>query len=368
MKKLLVALHFLLILLLALPVLANSRQSPVERLAEGWQHPALLDFQQMRVRPFTIHYHPSDRAYASAVAMAIELGRQRLAEDLSLISFHNSQVVIAFSSEHFYATAGPGAAGWSAAVANAQKRLIVMKSPRWSSVGSNPTATILHEMAHLGVGILTKDGQIPIWLEEGIAVIEGGVPKGFLGDSGLSISQALHSGALLKLDEISQMDGMSGATVDLAYQQSESAVRYFLERFGRLALIQLLTQVGNGVEFKIAFDQATGGNYYRFESDWKAWLKSNAGWWFLTGLKGWFWVAAVLLAAVGVVLRRLRARATLQRWHEEDERQQSTEFRYPVPPVAPSSEEKRKIPIEWKADSPAEKDAASRTDSRTDKP
>ncbi len=340
------------LLLLPLLLLAQTQQTPVERLAGKWEHPALLEFEQLRVRPFTIHFHPVDRAYASAVAMAIEQGQRRLTEDLTLINFQNSQVVIAFNGEHFYATAGPGSPGWAAAIANAQRRLIVMKSPRWSAVSPNPTATILHEMAHLGVGILTRGGQIPLWLEEGIAVVEAGVPQGFLGDSGLGLSQALHSGGLMHLDDIGQLDGMSGAGVDLAYQQAESAVRYFIERFGRLALIQTLSLVGEGEDFSVAFDKATGGSYYRFESDWRDWLKDNAGLWFLTGLKGWFWVGAILLVSVGVLLRRLRARRILKRWQAEEEAQvaQSLHADFHSEPVAErgNSSDARKIPIDWK--------------------
>jgi len=279
-------------------------------------------YRTLRMGVFSIYYHPADQAYAMTAASALETARRRIAENLGLRDdFRNSRVVIAWDARHFQELAGAGFPHWGAACANSERRLIVMKSPRWSNVDRDPGETIRHEMAHLGTGILTRGNWIPVWLSEGIAVVESGMPRGLATGSSpkMSLSKALSSGGLIALGELESLHGYGDMRADLAYTEAESAVRFFLERHGRVALIQLLTHVGRGVDFAEAFDRVSGGAYYRFEDEWVEWLKKNFGSYFLLDVSSWIWILIVLLLVAGWVARRFRTRRILATWDAEQD-------------------------------------------------
>jgi hypothetical protein len=278
-------------------------------------------WQRHSVGVFAIEYHAIDRGFAMIVADAVEVSRRRLAEELGLREFRNSRIVVAFDPAQFYRLCGPGFPHWGGACANPEGRLIVLKSPRWGDIGRGDIgATVRHEMTHLGVGILRRGQWIPTWLEEGLAVVQSGLPRGLAEGTGsqVSISRALHTGSLLELDDLESLHGYGNLPAELAYLQAESAVRYFIERYGRVALIQLLTHVGRGVEFREAFDRVTGGGWFRFEEDWRAWLKSNSAGYFLLDFASWVWLGIIPLAIAAWGVRRWRARRILAAWREED--------------------------------------------------
>lgn len=281
---------------------------------EGWR--------RMGIGVFTLEYHDADRDYAMDVASTVETSRRRIADDLGLRDFRNSRIVVAYDAPQFYRLCGPGFPHWGGACANSEARLIVLKSPRWGDIGrGDGGSTVRHEMTHLGVGILRRGRWIPTWLEEGLAVVQSGLPRGLAEGTGseVSISRALHTGSLIPLEDLESLHGYGSVSADLAYLEAESAVRFFLQRYGRVAMIQLLTHVGRGADFREAFDRVSGGGWYRFEDDWRAWLKENSAGYFLLDFASWLWLGIIGLAAAGWGVRRLRARRILAAWREEDE-------------------------------------------------
>lgn len=302
-------------LLLALLALPRTAASQDERPEIG------PDWRRLDIGVFTLEYHVADQNYAMDVAATVETSRRRIAEDLGLRDFRNSRIVIAWDAPQFYRLCGPGFPHWGGACANPEARLIVLKSPRWGDIGRDDSgATVRHEMTHLGVGILRRGKWIPTWLEEGLAVVQSGLPRGLAEGTGsqMSISRALHTGSLIDLDDLEGLHGYGSMSAELAYLEAESAVRFFLERYGRVAMIQLLTHVGRGVDFHTAFDRVSGGGWYRFEDDWRAWLKENSGGYFLLDFASWLWLGIILLAGVAWLVRHLRARRILETWQEED--------------------------------------------------
>jgi len=303
----------LLGLVLALPARLAAQGEPRPEDDPAWQ--------RIFVGPFALEFHAVDGDFARSVADVVEISRRRLAEDLGLREFRNSRIVVAFDAPQFYRLCGPGFPHWGGACANPEARLIVLKSPRWGD--SDPAsvgATVRHELTHLGVGILRRGQWIPTWLEEGLAVVESGLPRGLAEGTGsqVSISRALHTGSLLDLDELEDLHAYGSVSAELAYLEAESAVRFFLERHGRLALIQLLTLVGRGVGFPEAFDRATAGGWFRFETEWREWLEEHSAGYFLLDFASWLWLGIVALGVAAWTVRRWRARRILQRWSDEE--------------------------------------------------
>ncbi|MFA7330443.1 MAG: hypothetical protein WC326_05140 [Candidatus Delongbacteria bacterium] len=289
-------------------------------MLDGLTPAVAAGYESLDLGDFHLFFHRGDGTYARHVANVVQSSQLRLADELDMRSFHGSQIVVAWDPQHFYRLAGSGTPHWAGAVANAEQRRIVLKSPRWGDARDDAGATIRHEMTHLAVGRLRRGQWIPVWLEEGLAVRLSGLPLGTNPDGGqMSLSKALSTGSLPALDKLEDLNSYGSLGAELAYQQAESAVDFFLERHGRVALVQLLTKVGRGVGFEEAFDQATGGGFYRFESEWRAWLKAKRGLYFLVDISSWIWGGIILLAGLTWWIRRQRARRVLQRWRSEEE-------------------------------------------------
>lgn len=319
-------LRILFILLSLLRVGSLQAQTLLDELRQGLDAPVAAAYQSQRMGDFTLYYHPVDQAYAAHVAAVIEGAQARLREELSLHNLRGSQVVVAWDPDHFYRLAGAGTPHWAGAVTNTERARIVLKSPRWGDTEGDAGATIRHEMTHLAVARLTRGQRIPVWLEEGLAVHLSGLPfHAQMQEGGASLSRALVTGGLPSLEELERLHSFDGMKADLAYQVAESAVRFLLERHGRVALMQTLTQVGRGREFSAAFDGATGGGYYRFETEWRAWLKDQGGLYFLMDFSSWVWGGIVALVVVVWWIRHRRAQRILKRWAQE-EREEENEF------------------------------------------
>lgn len=321
-----ILLSLLVLLSLLLPGQLRAQMALAE-IRDGLETPVGDAYLSQRLGDFTLYFHPVDQGYAQHVAAVIDGAQRRLVEELGLRSLRGSQVVVAWDPSHFYRLAGSGTPHWAGAVANSERSRIVLKSPRWGDAESDAGATIRHEMTHLAVGRLTRGQRIPIWLEEGLAVHLSGLPyHAQMREGGASLSKAMAVGSLHSLEELEGLHGFDSEGADLAYQEAESAVRYLLESHGRVALVQILSQVGRGQEFSAAFDAATGGGYYRFESQWRDWLKSQGGLYFLMDFSSWVWGGIILLAVLVWWIRRRRAQRILKRWAEEEIEEEEPEI------------------------------------------
>ena len=276
----------------------------------------LSEFVSRRVADFTLSYHPDDERYAGRTINAILLSENRLAEQFGLVGFRGARVIIAWDTDHFESLSGGGFPHWGAALARPADNLIVMKSPRWSTVDEDPTGTIMHEMVHLATGRLVGDNRLPVWLSEGIAVEESGEIR--QNGSTLTMATALGSGTMMDLWDLENLFGFSSEQAQLAYLQAESAVIFFKERYGRFTLIQLMLRMGEGVPFEQAFDEVTGGGWYGFNDEWHDWARDRFGGYLVQDIGNWVW-GFILMLAIGVwSVRKWRSRQILKRWEEEE--------------------------------------------------
>jgi hypothetical protein len=302
----------LLVLVLAICLRAES-------LLDGLPPDVAAQYHEIKSGRMRILYHRVDEGMARRLAEAVGVSSRRLADELDIRELPRASIVIAFDKDHFYRISGGSTPHWAGAVTLASRRLIVFRSPRWGDVGDDLSATMRHELAHLGMGLLHRGNWIPTWMEEGVAVVLSGLPRAFAPDGGrMGLSRAMATGSLLDLDEIESLHGFAGEQVGLAYMESESAVRFFLERYGRVSLVQLLGKVGRGTPFPQAFDEATGGGWFRFEEEWRDWLSDKGGLLFLTDIGSWIWILILLLALLAFLVKSLRNRKIRARWQAEE--------------------------------------------------
>jgi tetratricopeptide (TPR) repeat protein len=159
-----------------------------------------------------------------------------------------------------------GSPGWSGGQYDGKIRLPV---GGMTEVTAQVRAVLFHEYTHVVVRDVTH-GNCPVWLNEGLAEIQG--RKEF--DHPLSeLGKASAKGGLLSFGTLSgSFASLQGKSVDLAYQQSYSLVRYMVSTYGWHTMKSLLTALGEGLIFDTAAKQAyenVGRSFQEIFSEWR---------------------------------------------------------------------------------------------------
>lgn len=129
------------------------------------------------------------------------------------------------------------------------------------------TSVLYHEYTHAAIYHVTR-GNIPTWLNEGLAVYEERRP----GDEMTRV--AARAAKERRLIPLRSLQGSFVALRDrglaaLAYAEGYSATRYLVERYGMSTVQRLLRRLGEGAPFATALSDAIGLTPEAFENDWR---------------------------------------------------------------------------------------------------
>ena len=166
-----------------------------------------------------------------------------------------------------------------------------------------------HELVHLAIGELVrgKGVSVPLWLDEGLAMLYGDLPMEL---DRRELVSAVGSGSLIPLGELAgAFPDDTQPRVHLAYLEAESAVRRLRGLQGEKGLRELLARLGRGEKFEAAFAVVYGMPLERFGAEWAESLS--------TGSRALDWVRGVLswtsmftylaaLVVVAFLVQRLR--------------------------------------------------------------
>ena len=169
----------------------------------------------------------------------------------------------------------------------------VSKSPHWSGgtysnfdgrirvaiQGAKPgdpemRQYLYHEYTHAVVYGLTH-GNIPTWLNEGLAVKAEGTVGGQTDGYVAGVRAAARQGQLIPLARLNgSFLGLSSTrAVALAYAESYAATEFLVDRYGTAAVGQLLRRLGDGQPFRAAAAETLGAPIEQVETAWHEWLQ-----------------------------------------------------------------------------------------------
>lgn len=159
-----------------------------------------------------------------------------------------------------------GSPGWSGGQYDGKIRLPV---GGMTDVPPPVRNILFHEYTHVVVRELTR-GNCPVWLNEGLAEIEG--RKEF--DHPLTaLRQAAVRNELLTLNTLAgSFASLQGKSVELAYQQSYSLVRHMVTLYGWHTMKELLANLGEGRSFDAAAERAyreVGRSFGEIFAEWR---------------------------------------------------------------------------------------------------
>ena len=129
--------------------------------------------------------------------------------------------------------------------------------------------SIVHELTHVLVGHLTFSclGDVPTWLNEGLAVYsEGELDPA----SQQQLDDAIQNDTLLSIRSLSAGFSEVSDKAYLSYSQSFSVVKFLVETYGQEKMTALLTSLRDGVTIDEALTNTYGFNVEGLEDEWRA--------------------------------------------------------------------------------------------------
>ena len=155
---------------------------------------------------------------------------------------------------------------WTGGMAFPEHDIVIIGiSPRDLAWGRS---TIAHELTHVLVGHLTFSclGDVPTWLNEGLAVYsEGGLDPA----SESQLNEAIQGDQLLSVRSLSGGFSEIPGKAYLSYSQSYSIVKFLIETYGQDKMYSLLISLRDGTTIDDALIKVYGFDVEGLEDAWR---------------------------------------------------------------------------------------------------
>jgi Peptidase MA superfamily len=203
------------------------------------------------------------------------------------------------------------------AVAAPERDLIIIDYSRMNTHPFSLGTTLKHELCHLVLHHAIPGGNLPAWLDEGIAQwVSDGLTE-ILGDGrGSVLEAAVLANNQIALSRLTKGFPTDRESLPLAYEESKSLVDFMVREFGRPPLFSMLRYLREGDGVDTATMRGLGVSMAELESRWHDHLRTKSSWFpYLTSN-----LAEILLflAALLTIAAFLRLIINKRRYRDED--------------------------------------------------
>lgn len=223
-------------------------------------------------------------------------------------------VVIPGSLDEFRRLAGGNDKRWVVGVAVHPGSLIVVKPPRMLAPSlKSIRQTVRHELVHIMLSRASNVGNMPRWLNEGIAMRVAGEtgPK-----AEWRIAGAVLRRALIPLDELDRHFPASHEGASLAYAESLSVVNHIANTYGEEALLKLIRTLRDR-DFDTALTSSLGVDLGTLGEQWIGSVRISP--YVVTLLSSSFTLWLMTIIAIVAFFRKRRlARRKKREWGMEE--------------------------------------------------
>ena len=207
---------------------------------------------------------------------------------------------------------------WAVGCAFPLSRRIVIQNPQHIALAKLQLVQVLrHEIAHVLFGQCTRKAvkEIPLWFIEGIAIYfaDEWVPSRHE-----TLLKHIFSKSILPLQELTRGFPRSQAGADLAYAESQDALRWLVEVKGRDTLFALIAELHAGNTFDTAFKTVIGWDVATFDVRWRDSLAERYRWASLFSNSYFLWGGLGGLALLGYLVRRNRRQRHLNKLAQQE--------------------------------------------------
>jgi hypothetical protein len=233
-------------------------------------------YQALETSHFIVRYEPGDRQAAQDVAKALEGSYEKITRDLG-VKPNGKTIIELYTTPELYQRYRKPAAWAIGGKIYPGRNMIALPSPStWGKANIHRYEDLWHVLPHEYTHLLlrgTGKGNLPMWLDEGIAVYEAG--QWNTGYQRLLV-EALENNKLLTLRELEDFNAFikGGA---LSYAESYSTIMFMKETYGDRAFKDLIKSMATEKSFKKALKTALGEDLDKFEEKWETYLRKTKG-------------------------------------------------------------------------------------------
>ena len=165
------------------------------------------------------------------------------------------------------------------AVAAPERNLIIIDYSRMNTHPFSLGTTLKHELCHLILHHTVPGGNLPAWLDEGIAQwVSDGLTE-VLGDGrGSVLEAAVLANNQIALSRLTKGFPTDRESLPLAYEESKSLVDFMVREFGRPPLLSMLQYLREGDGVDTATMRGLGVSMAELESRWHDHLRARSSW------------------------------------------------------------------------------------------
>ncbi len=243
----------------------------------------------------TLYWYSGSDSFAQELMATCEEGLASLTQDIGTYPERPMKIYV-YESTGDLRGAMVFSQEWTGGVAFIDFGIIAISiSPSQIEWGKR---ALLHELTHLVVHQATFSpyGQLPLWLDEGLATYSEGELDS---DLRSSLNRAISEGTLISVRTLCSPFSAYTDKARLSYAESYSLVKYLLDSYGQDKMLDLLTILKQGSTYDEALSEVYGFDIDGLDAAWRATLTSPA----VLARKGESLpVPAGVLAALGVGL------------------------------------------------------------------
>jgi hypothetical protein len=215
---------------------------------------------------FVVSYDAGDRSnLADSILDALESAYNRVGSDFNHFPNARIPVLIYTKTDYRSLTNSPD---WSGGMYDGKIRLPVGGA---TEVNNILRSLLFHEYTHVVIQDITS-GNCPIWLNEGLAELEG---RRDFNHPLKELEKAVRQKTLLPLSLLERsFSSLQAKDASLAYQQSYSFVKYLTSTYGWHKIKDILVNLGAGKETSAAVSTALSDLSVDYNGLYLEWLSS----------------------------------------------------------------------------------------------
>jgi hypothetical protein len=248
-------------------------------------------------RGMTLYWYTGSDSFAQELMDTCEEGLASLTQDIGAYPERPIKIYV-YESTNDLKGAMVFSQEWTGGVAFTDFGIIAISiSPSQLEWGRG---ALRHELTHLVVHQATFSpyGQLPIWLDEGLATYSEGELDA---DLSSSLNRAISGGTLISVRTLCSPFSAYTDKARLSYAESYSLVRYLLDNYGQGKMLDLLTVLKQGSTYDEALTQVYGFDIDGLDAGWRATLTSPVALTRKAGLNP-VWLAMMVALGVGLAV------------------------------------------------------------------
>jgi len=268
---------------------------------------------------FIIRYADSDKRIATELGRASLRIRERIVTDIGADFQGNTEIRLSPTLEAFQG-AQPGGTRiptWAVGVAYPGENVIVLLSPR-AIKGSRIDVidVFAHEFSHIAIGRALTGVDVPVWLDEGLAIYEA---REWIFSRLAVLTRASLTDMLIPLTVLVRSFPAEEEPAELAYAESFMFVSFLINEVGREAFHRLIRDYTRYGDLEGALRRGTGMTFAELEEQWLFYLKLRVSWIPIITSASTLWFIMSLIFIYGYLRKKRQARRRLKELAAEEE-------------------------------------------------